>query len=146
MLLAGGAALAGNAAMPAEVAAARGAIRQECGGEARFKPGFQRIADLNGDGRPDYLLDYGEMECVGGDIPNPFCGSAGCTLDIFVSTEDGYRQAYGDIVRAWSLANARGRAVLLLGLHGSVCGRAGFETCRKRLSWDGDRFVASRAR
>lgn len=141
LLLGGGAALAQPAAVPAEIAAVQDAIREQCGGKARFKPGFQRLADFNGDGLPDYLLDYGTVECLGGEMVNPFCGSGGCTLDIFVSAAGGYRQAYGDNVRNWSLARDAGRPVLVLGLHGSFCGRAGFEPCRKRLHWDGDRFV-----
>ncbi|WP_332694566.1 hypothetical protein [Bosea sp. (in: a-proteobacteria)] len=146
MLLAGSGALAQRAPVPPEVATVQAAIEAQCGGKASFKPGFQRVADFNGDGLPDYLLDYGAAECVGGEMVNPFCGSGGCTLDIFVSAADGYRQAYGDNVRDWSLATGRGRPVLLLGLHGSACGRAGFEPCRKRLRWDGDRFVAAPAR
>jgi hypothetical protein len=130
-------------AVPAEIAKVRAEIRDTCGGRATFKPGFQRTADFNGDGRPDYLLDYSQSACVGGIATNPFCGSAGCTLDILMSSEAGYRQAFGDNVRGWSLAEAGGRSVLVLSMHGSACGRSGHLECQRRLAWNGDKFVVA---
>ena len=141
MLLAGGEAMAQTATVPAEVAAVREALLEQCGGKARFKPHFQSEADLNGDGRPDYLLDYGAVVCTEGNKVNRFCGSGGCTLDIFMSGADGYRQVYGDNVRSWSIARAGGKPVLVLNLHGSFCDRAGYQPCHKRLSWDGGDFA-----
>jgi hypothetical protein len=138
-----GAGASAQPAVPAEIAKVRAEIRDTCGGRATFKPGFQRTADFNGDGRPDYLLDYGESECVGGMSTNPFCGSAGCTLDILMSNGGGYRQAYGSNVQGWSLAQAGGRSVLVLSLHGSACGRSGHMGCQRRLVWNGDKFVAA---
>jgi hypothetical protein len=132
------------AALPPEIAKVQAEIRETCGGRANFKPGFRRVADFNGDGRPDYLLDYGEAECVGAGVTNPFCGSAGCTLDILVSEGGGYRQAFGDNVRSWSLATAGGRSVLVLALHGSACGRSGHMECQRRLAWSGGKFVPLR--
>lgn len=130
-------------AVPAEIAKVRAEIRDNCGGRATFKPGFQRTADFNGDGQPDYLLDYGQSECVGGILTNPFCGSAGCTLDILISSGVGYRQAYGSNVQDWWLAQAGGKSVLVLSLHGSACGRSGHLGCQRRLVWNGDKFVAA---
>lgn len=132
------------AALPPEIAKVQAEIRETCGGRATFKPGFRRTADFNGDGRPDYLLDYGESECVGGTMTNPFCGSAGCTLDILVSDGGGYRQAFGDNVRGWSLATAGGRSVLVLSLHGGACGRSGHMECQRRLGWSSGKFVPLR--
>lgn len=128
-------------AVPAEIAKVRAEIRDTCGGRATFKPGFQRTTDFNGDGQPDYLLDYSQSECVGGMSTNPFCGSAGCTLDILISSGGGYRQAYGSNVQGWSLAQAGGKSALVLSLHGSACGRSGHMGCQRRLVWNGDKFV-----
>lgn len=130
-------------AVPAEIARVRAEIRDICGGRATFRPGFQRTVDFNGDGRPDYLLDYSQSECVGGMSTNAFCGSAGCTLDILISSGGGYRQVYGSNVQGWSLARAGGRTVLVLSLHGSACGRSGHMGCQRRLIWNGDAFVAA---
>ncbi len=130
-------------AVPAEIAKVRAEIRDTCGGRANFKPGFQRTADFNGDGQPDYLLDYSQSECVGGIMTNPFCGSAGCTLDILISSGTGYRRAFGDNVRDWSLAKAGGKSILILSFHGSACGRSGHLECQRRHAWNGDKFVAT---
>lgn len=146
MLLAGGGAMAQTATVPAEVAAVRKELLEQCGGKARFKPHFQSEADLNGDGRPDYLLDYGAVACVEGNKINRFCGSGGCTLDIFMSGAAGYRRVYGDNVRSWSIKQVSGKPVLMLSLHGSFCDLAGYQPCRKRLSWDGDDLVELAAR
>ncbi|KUL93006.1 hypothetical protein DK26_24910 [Bosea sp. WAO] len=146
MMLAGGGALAQRAEVPAEVTAVREELRQQCDGKASFKPRFQSVADLNGDGLPDYLLDYGAVVCGEGNKVNRFCGSGGCTLDIFMSGAGGYRQVYGDNVRAWSIKQARGKPVLELSLHGGYCDLAGYQPCHKRLSWDGDDFVELAAR
>ena len=132
-----------QSAVPAEIAKVRAEIRDTCGGRATFRPGFQRTADFNGDGQPDYLLDYSQSQCVGGTMTNPFCGSAGCTLDILISSGGGYRQAYGSNVQGWSLAQAGGKPVLVLSLHGSACGRSGHLGCQRRLAWNGDQFVAA---
>jgi hypothetical protein len=136
-----GAGASGQPAVLAEIAKVRAEIRDTCGGRATFKPGFQRTADFNGDGQPDYLLDYSQSECVGGMSTNPFCGSAGCTLDVLISSGGGYRQAYGSNVQGWSLAQAGGKSALVLSLHGSACGRSGHMGCQRRLVWNGDKFV-----
>lgn len=132
-----------QSAVPAEISKVRAEIRDTCGGRATFKSGFQRTADFNGDGQPDYVLDYGQSQCVGGNMTNPFCGSAGCTLDILISSGGGYRQAYGSNVQGWSLAQAGGKSVLVLSLHGSACGRSGHMGCQRQLIWNGDQFVAA---
>lgn len=140
MLLARGGALA-QPAVPAEVVAVRKELLEQCDGKARFQPRFQSVADLNGDGLPDYLLDYGAVVCAEGNKINRFCGSGGCTLDIFMSSPGGYRQVYGDNVRSWSIKQTRGKPVLELSLHGGYCDLAGYQPCHKRLSWDGDDFA-----
>ena len=141
-----GAGASAQSAIPAEIAKVRAEIEETCGGRATFKPGFQRTADFNGDGRPDYLLDYSQSACAGGIMTNPFCGSAGCTLDILISSGTGYRRAFGDNVRDWSLATAGGKSILVLSLHGNACGRSGHRECQRRLAWNGDRFVAAGGR
>ncbi len=69
-------------------------VEAECGGRPLdFEPGAITSADLNGDGRPDYLIDMSLMTCGGEPSGNGWCGSGGCSFDIYTSTEpSAYRQ------------------------------------------------------
>ena len=126
----------------AAIAKVRSDLAKECDGKIRFKPGFQKEADVNGDGRPDYFLDYGEADCVGGSsVGNAFCGSAGCVLDILVSGPGGYRNGWGDNVRGWSIDQVGGKPVLAIDSHGSACGKSGASACKRRFTWNGAKFV-----
>lgn len=111
------------------VAEARKELEDSCTGRITYKPGFQRSADFNGDGVPDYVIDWGQAVCSGRG-PNIFCGSAGCTLDVFVSGSGGHKQGYSDTVRGWSIGQGSGGAVLILE--------------NRRMAWTGSRFVAAR--
>ena len=113
----------------AGVAEAKKELEESCSGRITYKPGFQRSADFNGDGVPDYVIDWSQAACSGRG-PNLFCGSAGCALDVFVSGSGGYRQGYSDTVRGWSIGQGSGGAVLILE--------------NRRMAWTGSRFSPAR--
>lgn len=105
--------------------------------------GFVERRDVNGDGRPDYILNYEEFRC--GDTGSLYCGSGGCTVKIFAATpREGYMKVFDQIVHDVRPGTARGRPVLTLSLHGSACGKIGAEPCRRILAWNGSRFVQTR--
>jgi len=66
----------------------------ECGARPLgFESGAITSADLNGDGQADYLVDLSRMTCGGEPSGNGWCGSGGCSFDIYTSTgASGYRQ------------------------------------------------------
>jgi hypothetical protein len=125
----------GAAQLPAIVAQARAEIRRDCGSGSRLKPGFQRAVDFNGDGKPDYFLDFSAIDCP--SAPSFYCGSAGCTLVVVMSDGEGYREVFNSNVRGWSIARSGDHQVLVLDLHGSACNRSGADACRRRLTWNG---------
>lgn len=91
--MAGGAAptgARGNAyGLPPEVAAAVDEIAQSSDPSADQllqRSGFLQLADLNGDGRTDYLLDTS----VTGS--NFWCGARDCAVSVFASTPGGYER------------------------------------------------------
>lgn len=131
------------ATLPPEIAKAQADLRRECNGKAVFEPGFQTTADINGDGLPDYFLDYGKLDCDG--TRGMYCGSAGCTLDIYVSSGGRYVQGYGTNTQGWSIDRSGDRATLVMELHGSACGRIGAQGCERRMAWNGKEFVAARS-
>ncbi|WNJ88797.1 hypothetical protein [Bosea sp. 685] len=87
---------------PAVVTRVQEEIRQECSKPVIFKPGFLRTAEFNGDGKPDYVLDFGAVDCPG--TLSSECGSGGCTVMIFLSEGTGYRRVFADTVRDLSQA------------------------------------------
>ncbi len=81
----------------ADPAAAAVAENQaECQGTASVREGFVRMAEVDGDGVNDLILDYGWLRC--GESTH-YCGSAGCRQDIWLSDpEVGWRLVLRDIV------------------------------------------------
>lgn len=78
---------AGNYGLPALVATAVDEIAASSDPSAQQlvqRAGFIQLADLNGDGRTDYILD---TSVTGSAF---WCSAQACTVQVFVSTPDGY--------------------------------------------------------
>ncbi|SDW18919.1 peptidoglycan-binding domain-containing protein [Roseicitreum antarcticum] len=78
---------AGNYGLPAEVAAAVDEIARSSDPTASQlveRSGFIQLADINSDGRTDYILD---TSVTGSAF---WCNAQACTVRVFASTPDGY--------------------------------------------------------
>ncbi|WFE73805.1 peptidoglycan-binding domain-containing protein [Roseinatronobacter sp. S2] len=78
---------AGNYGLPAAVASAVDEIAASSDPSAAQlvqRAGFIQLADLNGDGRTDYILD---TSVTGSAF---WCSAQACTVQVFVSTPEGY--------------------------------------------------------
>lgn len=106
--------------------------------DAKFEKGFVTRKDVNGDGQEDYILDYGKFLC--GGSYSTFCGSAGCSTTIFASTPNGYTKVFDDNVQDIKFRTIKGKPAIILGLHGSACGKAGVAPCGEVLYWNGSTF------
>ncbi len=126
--------------LPSAVQAAIQENRKSCEPDKlRMEKGFVTRKDINGDGVDDYILDYGKTIC--GDLRSYFCGSAGCVTQVFASHPDGtYTKVLDENVQDLSFKRIRGRPAMLLGLHGSSCGRMGAADCGATLFWNGQKF------
>lgn len=94
--------------------------------------------DLNRDGINDWMLDYENAECDGSALP--YCGSAGCTFQVFLSREPGkWEVAYDSPVRGHEYVAVSGKTVVRLDLHGSACGRNGVAECSRDMDFTGRR-------
>ena len=126
--------------VPPVVAAAITEAQQACEPEShKLEPDFIIVKDVNGDKVQDYILDYDKFKC--GDNPNFFCGTAGCLMQVFVSVDDGqYTMALDQNVRHLQFKRVKGRAAMVLSLHGSACGRVGAAPCKATLYWNGATF------
>jgi hypothetical protein len=89
------------------------------------------VDDLNGDGGEDWIIDFSKLRCAGS--PNPFCGSGGCSLQIFLwSSGSTWRSVFDELVQQYRLTRIQGRRGIELTLRGKACGRTSAQTCRKR--------------
>jgi hypothetical protein len=131
-----------QAPLPKGAQAAIDEAKKDCGERVRLKPTFVTSRDVNGDGKPDYILDYEHFQC--GDMVTFFCGSAGCLTQVFASLPDGsYVKAWDENVRAMRFAKVKGRPAMILDLHGSACNKVGSAPCPKTLFWNGKTFAAT---
>jgi hypothetical protein len=112
--------------------------------ESGGKPGtnaMATVADLDGNGGEDWILDYAKMQCSG--IVPPFCGSGGCTLQIFLwQSGSEWELVFDQNVQAWSRAKIGGKPGLKVSLHGSACNRVGFKSCNKTYVFEKGRLRA----
>jgi len=58
------------------------------GGKAELLSGGVKSKDINGDGKPDYLVDLAMLSC--GTGLSPFCGAANCEFAVYASHGDDY--------------------------------------------------------
>lgn len=129
--------------LPKEAQAAIDAAKKECGATAALKKGFVATRDVNGDGKPDFILDYDKFECDG--FATFFCGSGGCLTQVFASLPDGsYVKAWDENVRAMRFATVRGKPAMIVDLHGSACNKVGAAPCPRTLIWNGKTFAPAR--
>jgi hypothetical protein len=103
------------------------------------KPGLVTKRDINGDGVPDYILDYEHLHC--GEFVTRFCGTGGCLTEIFASDGDGgYTPVWTENALRIRFITIKKRPAMRIDLHGSACGRFGPERCAMTLYWNGSKF------
>ncbi len=65
-----------------------------CRGVATADPDYLIETEIDGDGVPDVILDWGGITCPGA-APRPSCGAAYCSIDVFLSTRPGQTPSEG---------------------------------------------------
>ena len=128
--------------LPRPVKAAIAESRTSCR-TVRFQPGFIARPDVNGDGRPDYVLDYTFAQCDGD--PRGFCGSLGCSAQVFASLPDGtYAKVVDETLRRLRFRKIDGRPAAVLGYAGDAepCRGDPADVCDVVKIWNGSTFEA----
>jgi hypothetical protein len=125
---------------PAEVQKALGHANDECkaheGGEVIFAPGTITTLDLTGNGRDDYIVQFGDAQCAAGTRA-VFCGSGGCLMNILVTLPNGkVRKVFDGYVRSYDIRPdpskpTQGPRTIGFALHGAYCGGHGTPSCPK---------------
>ncbi|MEM8958755.1 MAG: hypothetical protein AAGC86_13190 [Pseudomonadota bacterium] len=100
-------------------------------GDFSMTPDAVQQRDLTGDGVLDWVVDESHMDCS--SAASMFCGTGGCELSLIV----GDRVAE-TLARGWTVVDAFGRTVVLLDIHGALCGGIGPTPCVEALTWDPD--------
>ena len=112
-----------------QVEAARKACSDFENGEFTLEWGAVSRVDVDGDLRPDWVLDDFASACS--SAASLYCGTGGCESHFLV----------GDTVtsllnRGWSVVTFGRYRVLLLDVHGSRCGGINPTPCVEALAWD----------
>lgn len=147
-------AAAPTAPWPREVQAIYDQFRGQCiAGGGRFIPDKARFAtpvEITNDGKPDWVVEIEALDChaterirMSDNAPesgNAYCGSAGCSVSVLVSTGRGLVEGFDGIIRGWKVVKASGKNALETSVHGSVCGGFGADVCLQTMVWNGRKW------
>jgi hypothetical protein len=131
--------------LPSVVQRAISEQRRDCKTVA-FEKGFVTRKDINGDGRPDFILDYGAFTCDGDR--RSLCGSLGCSTQVFASLSDGtYLKVVDETVRKLTFREVQGRPAVVLGYSGVAdgCKTDADDLCEVVKIWNGSTFATMAA-
>lgn len=131
-----------TAPLPPAVAKALGTVAETCreaGGKPITGEAVKR-ADLNGDGRQDYILDVAAIQCQG--APGVY-GDREKGIQVFAGDgAGGAREAFSDSVFGMKVEGAGSAAKLWLTVTGRQCGKepaadfASESFCERALAWN----------
>ena len=109
----------------------RSSLSESCK-SIEFADGFLTRHNVDGDGRDDVVVDYESLVCDGSRMM--FCGSAGCSMTVYLQGEDGGYSKVADFFGygfEFDQPNAT-PPTFIVAIHGNECARSGIETCRMR--------------
>jgi hypothetical protein len=115
------------------------------GGRPRKGANFLRVDDLNGDGGEDWVVDFSKFECAGTMPSQPFCGSGGCSVSIYLwSGGSTWTKAFDETVQTFRFVKQNGRPVLRVEFGGAACGKVNAKSCPKTYLFQGQKLVPVR--
>lgn len=116
---------------------------KEAGGKALPSPGLLTVADLTGDGRPDFVIDQAAFNCEG--AASLFAGSGGSQVSAYVGTPDGQaRQAFSGGTFGVKVDPSARPASLQIIVGGPLCGQkvsartphSAYRSCWRPVLWN----------
>lgn len=132
--------------LPQVVQQALGEMMKDCkeaGGKPAKSPGLLTVADLTGDGLPDFVIDQGVFNCEG--AASLFSGSGGSQMSVYVGTPNGQASAaFGAGAFGVKVDKDAKPARLLVMVGGPLCGqrvtaktaRSDMKSCWRPVVWD----------
>jgi hypothetical protein len=128
---------------PSVVQAAIREARDSCKPEKIELPkDFVTRKDVNGDGVPDFIVDWSVVLCNG---TRPNCGSLGCTVTVYASLQNGtYTKALSSLVHSYSFRRINGRPAVVLAFSGDYasCHKDPTTICEITAYWNGKEFAS----
>jgi len=115
--------------LAAKVTAARGACADFNNGEFALEWGAVVRKDLDGDLRPDWVLDESGFACS--SAVSLYCGTGGCQAHFLVGDT-----MTSVLTQGWEVVTFGRHRVLLTDVHGSRCGGISPTACVESLVWD----------
>ena len=124
---------------------ALGAACRESGGTPGMSRGMLQIADLTGDGLPDYVLDHNTYNCEGAASPLS-SGRAGAAISIYLGGPGGEARKVFDGLALGAKVRGAPRQRVWLDVQGADCGEpdaagaplANQKACSRPLNWNPD--------
>ncbi len=122
--------------------AAEAFVWQGCEGSYTAEPDAFLTGNIDGDGVPDVVIDWGSIHCSGA-MARPFCGASQCSADVFLSQLFPVRQQpeqmLGQSVGLVALSNGN----MGVGVSGSLstCSQMPGNVCGFLYYWNGVDFV-----
>ena len=114
------------------------------GGRPLKRANFLRVLDLNNDGGEDWVLDFSKFECAGTVPSQPFCGSGGCSVSIYLwSGGSTWAKAFDETVQTFRFIKQNGRPALRVEFGGAACGKVNAKSCPKTYLFQGAKLVAA---
>lgn len=99
------------------------------------------VDDVNGDGAEDWIVDYAKLVCAG--ATNPFCGTGGCSLQIFLWSGGSSRKlAFDEVPRGYKFVTSNGKRMMQVRFGGAVCNETNSRSCTKRYQIGTSKIVA----
>lgn len=140
---------------PREVQGVYDQFKGQCQrGGGKFVPDREHFAtevEVTGDGKPDWVVEIASLHCAvsqavrdsgeGPEDGNTYCGTAGCSVQIFGSGKKGLTSIFEGTLRSWNVVDlGGGRKGLETSVHGTACGGVGAEVCIETLAWNGRKW------
>jgi hypothetical protein len=116
---------------------------RDVGGKPMKSPDLLLVADLTGDGLPDYVIDQASFSCEG--AASLFSGSGGSQISAYVGTPDGQAfQAFSSGSFGVKIDKEDKPARLHLVVGGQLCGqrvsanmaRSDYKSCWRPVNWN----------
>ena len=116
---------------------------KEVGGKPAKSPGLLTVADLTGDGLPDFIIDQGAFFCDG--AASLFSGSGGSQMSVYVGSADGQASAAFDAGSFGVKVDKDSKpAKLMVTVGGPLCGqkvtdktpRSDIKSCWRPVVWN----------
>lgn len=111
---------------------------QEARQKAPRPEAYVTSGDLDGDGKPDHVIDSGKGCQSNRDL---YCTADGCTITIYLSSTYGFAGSHK--VKSFKIGRHGDKPALLVEQTGGDCGTAG-GACARALVFNGEAFVPAK--